>query len=143
VEEQSVFSLWAISAAPLWAGNDLVAMSPQTQMILTNREIIAVDQDSLGQPGTLVAEDEPGLQVWARPLAGQDGSHAVVLFNRSAAQATMRIRWEDLGIYGAAEARDLWAHRDLGSFSHEYAGAVPAHGVVALRVVPHGRRGQR
>jgi alpha-galactosidase len=143
VEEQAVFSLWAISAAPLWAGNDLAKMSPETQVILTNREIIAVDQDALGKPGSLVAEDEPGLQVWARPLAGHDEAQAVLLFNRTAAQAMMRIRWEDLGIYGAAEARDLWAHRDLGVLSGEYSGAVPAHGVVVLRVVPHGGQEKR
>lgn len=139
VEEQSVFSLWAISAAPLWAGNDLVTMSPQTQNVLTNREIIAVDQDGLGQPGTLVSQDELGLQVWARPLAGTGSPQAVLLFNRTAAQAKLRINWEDLGIYGAAQVRDLWAHRDLGAFPHEYSSNVPAHGVVVLRVVPEDR----
>jgi alpha-galactosidase len=135
-EERSVFSLWAISAAPLWAGNDLVTMSPETNQILTNREIIAVDQDPLGQPGTLALQERPGLQVWARLLAGQDSPQAVLLFNRTAEQAEMRIRWEDLGIYGPAEARDLWAHRDLGLIPREYVTSVPAHGIVMLRVVP-------
>jgi len=114
VEEQSVFSLWAISAAPLWAGNDLTAMSSETLRILTHREIIAVDQDSLGQPATLVLEEQPGLQVWARRLAGSDSPQAVLLFNRTALKATMRIEWENLGIYGAAEVHDLWLRRDLG-----------------------------
>jgi alpha-galactosidase len=138
-EEQSVFSLWAISAAPLWAGNDLTKMSPQTQNILTNREIIAIDQDAQGQPGTLVSEDEPGYQVWARPLAGTGSPQAVLLFNRTTAQAKLQIRWEDLGIYGNVEVRDLWAHKDLGVIARPYAADVPAHGVVVLRVVPHGR----
>ena len=139
VEAQSVISLWAISAAPLWAGNDLVTMSPQTQKILTNPEIIAVDQDPLGQPGTLVLQEKPGLQVWARPLAGQDSPQAVLLFNRTTAQATIQIRWVDLGIYGSAAVRDLWSHQDLGVLSQKYVGEVQAHGVVALRVVPHIR----
>ena len=136
VEDRSVFSLWAISAAPLWAGNDLTIMSPETQRILTNSEVIAVDQDPLGRPGTLVAEDPPGLQVWARPLAGQNSPQAVLLFNRTSQETEFNLRWEDLGIYGPAEVRDLWSHKDLGMLLHEYATHIPAHGVVMLRVVP-------
>jgi alpha-galactosidase len=140
VEEQSVFSLWAISAAPLWAGNDLVSMSAKTQGILTNRELIDVDQDPLGEPGTLVLQEEPGLQVWARRLEGKDSPQAVVLFNRTAKQASVTIRWEDLGIYCDAEVRDLWSHKDLGILRGDYSSNVPAHGVVVLRVVPHPRQ---
>ncbi len=140
VEERSLFSLWAISAAPLWAGNDLVTMSPETRQILTNREVIAVDQDPLGRPGTLVQENAPGLQVWARPIAGHNSPQAVLLFNRTSQQAEMHIRWEDLGIYGPADARDLWSHQDLGLLPHEFSTLVPPHGIVMLRVVP--RNGQ-
>ncbi|HEY2467525.1 MAG TPA: hypothetical protein VGI45_06760 [Terracidiphilus sp.] len=82
IEEQSLFSLWAISAALLWAGNDLRTMSPQTLKILINPEVLAVDQDLLGQPGTLISTSQPGLQVWARPLADNDAAQAVLLFNR-------------------------------------------------------------
>ncbi len=135
LEEQSQFSLWAISAAPLWAGNDLLTMSLQTQQTLTNREVIAVDQDPLGQPGTLVLQVKPGLQVWARHLAGEDRPQAVLLFNRTSELAKMHIQWEDLGIYSPARARDLWAHRDLGVLEG-YSADVPAHGVVLLRVDP-------
>ena len=136
VEERSVFSLWAISAAPLWAGNDLTIMSPETQQILTNSEVIAVDQDPLGRPGTLVAEDDPGLQVWARPLAGPSSPQAVLLFNRTSKDTDMKVRWEDLGVYSPVAARDLWSHQDLGVLPHEYSTHVPAHGVALLRVVP-------
>jgi len=135
-EEQSVFSLWAMSAAPLWAGNDLVNMSSQTQQVLTNREVIAVDQDPLGQPGTLVLQEQPGLQVWARPLEGNHSPQAVLLFNRNAQAAKMQVQWEDLGIYGSAAVRDLWSHHDLGIFPKGYEAQVPAHGVVMLRVDP-------
>lgn len=138
VEEQSLFSLWAMSAAPLWAGNNLVTMSRQTLQVLTNHEVIAVDQDPRGQPATLVTEEHPGLQVWARRLKGAQLPQAVVLFNRNAEPATMHIRWEDLGIYGPAAVRDLWALRDLGILPAEYTATVPAHGVVMLHVVPKG-----
>ncbi|MGD0912165.1 MAG: glycoside hydrolase family 27 protein [Terracidiphilus sp.] len=135
-EEQSVFSLWAMSAAPLWAGNDLVKMSAQTQRILTNREVITVDQDPLGQPATMVLQDDPGLQVWARPLGGKSSPQAVLLFNRTAQAAKMYVQWEDLGIYGSVAARDLWSHRDLGVLPKGYEALVPAHGVVMLRIDP-------
>jgi alpha-galactosidase len=134
VEERSLFSLWAISAAPLWAGNDLVTMTPEIQQILTNREVIAVDQDPLGRPGTLVTEETPGLQVWARPLAGRGSPQAVLLFNRNAEPTKMDIRWENLGIFRSVAVRDLWTHRDLGVFPTDYSTQVPAHGVVMLRV---------
>jgi alpha-galactosidase len=125
-----------MSAAPLWAGNDLVNMSSQTQQVLTNREVIAVDQDPLGQPGTLVLQEQPGLQVWARPLEGNHSPQAVLLFNRNAQAAKMQVQWEDLGIYGSAAVRDLWSHHDLGIFPKGYEAQVPAHGVVMLRVDP-------
>jgi alpha-galactosidase len=136
VEERSVFSLWAISAAPLWAGNDLTIMSQGTQQILTNSEVIAVDQDPLGTPGTLMAEETVGLQIWARPLAGQNSPQAVVLFNRTSQEAEMHVQWQDLRIYGPVEARNLWSHQDLGLLPEGYSAHVPAHGVVMLRVVP-------
>ncbi|MGB6728707.1 MAG: glycoside hydrolase family 27 protein [Terracidiphilus sp.] len=139
LEEQSLFSLWAMSAAPLWAGNNLVTMSQNTLQTLTNREVIAVDQDPLGQPATLITEEDPGLQVWARPLAGEQSPQAVLLFNRNAEPAKMHIQWADLGIYGPAAVRDLWAHRDLGILPSEYTATVPAHGNVMLRAVPLGK----
>ena len=133
-EERAMFSLWAISAAPLWAGNDLVSMTAETQEILTNREVIAVDQDALGQPGTLVLQGPAGVQVWARPLAGQDSAQALVLFNRTSEQVKMSLKWEDIGIYHEAQVRDLWSHMDLGLIPDKYETNVPAHGVVMLRV---------
>ena len=138
-EEQSVFSLWAISAAPLWAGNDLRTMSPQTLQILTNREVIAVDQDALGQPGTPIEFPTPELQVWARHLAGSNSPQAVVLLNRGSEAAKIAVSWEDLGIYQPVAARDLWSHTDLGVLKDGYAADVPAHGVVMLRVDPRDK----
>jgi alpha-galactosidase len=138
-EAEAMFSLWAISAAPLWAGNDLDAMTEPTLRILTNREVIAVDQDPLGRPGTLVEEKSPGLQVWARPLAGRERAQAVVLFNRTAKEARIEIPWADLGIYGPAAVRDLQAHREIGVLTAGYATEVPAHATAMLRVTPQAQ----
>ena len=137
-EYRAHMSLWAVMAAPLIAGNDVRAMSPATREILLNPEVIAVDQDSLGVQGTLVAERAPELQVWVKPL--KDGSRAVVLFNRSALQTVLAVSWWRLRLAGPARVRDLWAHADLGTVSDRFSATVPAHGVVMVRVTPSGGR---
>jgi alpha-galactosidase len=134
-EYRAHFSLWAIMAAPLIAGNDVRTLSPATRDILENREVLAVDQDSLGVQGTIVWERPPELQVWMKPL--QDGSRAVVLLNRSGLQTVIRASWWRLGrLAGPARVRDLWAHADLGTFTGHFSATVPAHGAVMLRITP-------
>jgi alpha-galactosidase len=137
-EYRAHLSLWAIMAAPLIAGNDVRTMSAATRDILANRDVIAVDQDSLGLQGVLVAEGPPELQVWMKPLA--DGARAVALFNRSAAPAKITVRFERVGLQAdSVTVRDLWAHVDRGAYRREYSDAVPAHGVVLLRLAPQRR----
>ena len=134
-EYRAHFSLWAIMAAPLIAGHDVRTMSPATKQILTNREVIAVDQDSLGRQGMLVWESPPELQVWSKPLA--DGARAVALLNRSGAAAKITASFARLGLrVDSASVRDLWAHVDRGRFGREFAAEVPSHAVVMVRVTP-------
>ena len=133
-EYRAHLSLWAIMAAPLIAGNDVRTMSAATRDMLTNREVIAVDQDSLGIQGTLVSERTPELQVWMKPLKG--GSRAIVLLNRSALQTVISASWWRLRISGPAQVRDLWSHTDLGTFTDRFSATVPAHGVVMVRITP-------
>ncbi len=133
VEYRTHFSLWAIMAAPLIAGNDIRTMSDTTRDILTNREVIAVDQDSLGVQGWLVAQPAPDLQVWMKPLRG--GARAVALVNRTDSPAEFAVEWTAIGLRpGAAAVRDLWAHRDLGRHVSRFGAQVPSHGVVMVRV---------
>ena len=124
-------SLWSLLAAPLLAGNDLSKVSPADLAILTNKEVIAVDQDPKGVQGRRVAEEGP-LEVWAKPLAG--GGYAVGLFNRGESANPVTLNLRELGISGAAHIRDLWAHHDLGSFRGSYTATVPKHGAVMLKV---------
>ena len=132
-EYRTHFSLWAIMAAPLIAGNDIRSMSDTTRDILTNRDVIAVDQDSLGVQGWMVAQPQPDLQVWMKPL--RDGSRAVALVNRTETPAEIGVEWSAIGLRaGPATVRDLWAHRDLGRSSGRYAATVPSHGVVLVRI---------
>ncbi len=134
-EYRSHFSLWAMLAAPLMAGNDLAHMTPEIRDILTNKEVIAIDQDPLGHQGTRVAKNGD-LEVWSRPIA--DGSRAVILFNRGAETKDIAVDWTALGYpaHLSAKIRDLWQHKDLGTFTGKFSAPVVSHGVVMVRVTP-------
>jgi alpha-galactosidase len=132
-EDQSHFSLWAISAAPLITGNDLANMSSATASILTNSEVIAVDQDSAGVQGTKVADSGSGQQIWSKRLSGS-GNVAVVLLNRGGSTANITVNWSSISLSGSASVRDLWAHASRGSFTNSYTASVPSHGVVMLKI---------
>jgi alpha galactosidase A-like protein/ricin-type beta-trefoil lectin protein/alpha-galactosidase-like CBM13-containing protein/alpha galactosidase C-like protein len=126
--------MWAISGAPLLAGNNLATMSPETAAVLKNREFIAVDQDQRGLQGVKVAEDSAGRQVYGKVLAGE-GKRAVLLLNRTSSAATMTVRWADLGLTTApAKVRNLWAGKDNGSFATGYSVSVPANDSVLVTV---------
>ena len=132
-EYRAHFSLWAIMAAPLMAGNDLRALDDTTKSILLNREVIAVDQDSLGRQGTLIYESKAGLQVWMKPL--KDGSRAVALLNRTEAPAEFGISLARLGLRArTATVRDLWAHQDLGAVTDHFQAKAPPHGMALVRI---------
>ncbi len=130
-EWRTNFSLWAILAAPLIAGNDLVNMTPEVKSILLNKEVIAVDQDPLGRQGDRAYQTGP-LEVWSKPLSG--GDRAVGFFNAINSPTEMTLKLNALGWRGPALARDLWAHRQIGVIRQDYTVMVPAHGVVLLRL---------
>ncbi len=134
-EYRAHFSLWAMMAAPLIAGNDIATMDAATRAILLNADVIAVDQDPLGAQGRRVRDDGDH-EVWSKPMA--DGSRAVLLFNRGEAPAEIAVAWPEIGYPATvkADVRDLWAHRSLGRKTGRFAATVPAHGVVMVRVTP-------
>ena len=135
-EYRAHFSLWAMMAAPLIAGNDVAHMSPETRSILMNKDVIAVDQDPMGHAGRRVRK-QGDLEVWSRELA--DGNRAVLLLNRGAQPAPMQFSLAEVGYPGSLtmHARDLWTDRDLGSVHGSFAAqAVPSHGVVMLVLRP-------
>ena len=134
-ESRAHFSLWALLASPLMAGNDLRSMQPEIVDILTNEEVIAVNQDVLGRQGRKV-RDDGDLEIWTKDL--HDGSRAVVLFNRSEQDQDVAVHWPEIGYTATLDAhvKDLWAHEALGSFQGSYSATVPSHGVVMLRITP-------
>jgi len=138
VENQSHFSLWAIASAPLIAGNNLfdVNISPVTTTILTNKEIIALDQDGFGLQGVRVWQNDAGNQsVWGKPL-NANGARAAVLFNETAAAVDMTVNFVDLGLApGSATVRDLQQHTDLGTSKDSFTVNVVSHGTATLKIV--------
>jgi alpha-galactosidase len=124
-------------AAPLLAGNDLRNMSPAIHDILTNPEVIAVDQDKDGKQGRRVWKSRDQ-EIWSRELTG--GTRVIGLFNRGDEESEMSFSWTDLKFRQAPKTlkvRDLWSHRDLGVQSAKYTVMVPAHGVILLGVKGH------
>jgi alpha-galactosidase len=134
-EYRAHFSFWALLAAPLIAGNDVRSMTPEIKEILTNSEVIAVNQDKLGREGHRVAKNGD-LEVWSKVL--NDGSRAVILFNRGGSENDISISWEQIGYpnHLPAKVRDLWLHKDLGSFTGSYSAKVPSHSVVMVKIAP-------
>jgi len=130
-EYRTHMSLWCLLAAPLLAGNDLAKMTPETLAILTNPEIVAVDQDPLGAQGHRAAQEGP-LEVWVKPLT--DGSKAVGLFNRGESVMPVTAYFRDLGVGESAAVRDLWEKRDLGVFKVRFTAQVPVHGAAMIKV---------
>jgi alpha-galactosidase len=130
-EYRTHMSLWSILAAPLLAGNDLRDVPPDIMAILTNRDVIAVDQDRAAKQGSR-AWQSGELEIWVRELDG--GDRAVAVFNRAAAPATVNVQWASLKMKAPSHGRDLWTHQDEHFEGAEHAVTVPAHGVAMWRV---------
>src|SRR6201993_2273812 len=130
-EYRQHMSLWVILAAPLLAGNDLSKMSPETLAILTNKDVIAVDQDKLGKQGDRVWAEGPK-EIWAKPLSG--GAKAVALFNRAPDPKSITLKLGEVGFGANAKLRDLWTGKDVTATNGSYTVLIPKHGVVLLRV---------
>jgi hypothetical protein len=131
-QNRAHFALWAISGAPLLAGNDLASMSSDVKGVLTNSEVIEIDQDPLAGQGAKVADDG-GRQVYSKVLSGT-GRRAVLLLNRSGATAMITVRFADIGLGATVTVRNVWTATDLGAQTTSYSASVPAQDSVLLLV---------
>ena len=130
-EQYTHMSLWALLSAPLLLGNDLTKMDDFTMNLLTNDEVIAINQDPLGdQAGQVIKTNIR--QIWAKKM--EDGSIAAGLFNLSDKRINITVAWEDLNIEGTRTVRDVWRQKNIGSFDDEYTTEVPAHGVALIKI---------
>jgi alpha-galactosidase len=134
-EYRAHFSLWAVMAAPLIAGNDIAAMTPATRAILLNKDVIAVDQDRLGVQGHRIG-DKGAQETWVKPLSG--GARAVVLLNRGETAATISVEWGALGYPARLQATvtDLWSKQVTRARSGSIDRTVAPHSAVMLRIDP-------
>jgi len=133
-EDKSHFTMWCILSSPLALGCDMTKMSGETKTILTNKEIIALNQDMAGLQAHLIYEND-SVQIWAKNMKDrQSKEFAVAMLNLSARPAVLSVRWKDLNIVGKATVRDLWSHADLGSVDSVFSATVQGHGVSAIKV---------
>jgi alpha-galactosidase len=142
-EDRAHFSMWCMLAAPLISGNDLRNMSAGTREILTNREVIAVNQDALGVEGFQYSAKD-GVEVWFKPL--ENGDWAVVFLNRNTTARKVSFDWKNEKVADSLSKRearfdvttyslrDLWAKRDIGTTARPLSAEVPAHDVLMLRL---------
>jgi len=142
-EYRAHFGLWALLNAPLIAGNDIRSMRPAIKKILTNREVIAVNQDWGGKQGFKL-RDDGDIEVWVKPMS--DGSQAVVLFNRGGADepVSITVTPRELGLSAAKNftARDLWRHTDH-AVTKELRAIVPSHNAAMFLVRPTPLKNRR
>ena len=137
VEQQSAITLWAMANAPLYLGGDMSAIDAKGTSLLTNDEVLGVDQ--AGEPATQLAG---GLMpVWASDLG--NGVFYVALFNLNAFPVEVAVRWKDLGFLDASDVRDVWNRRDLGEFKQEFSSVILGHGARLLRVTKSGSADQQ
>jgi alpha-galactosidase len=130
----SHMTLWAMVAAPLIAGNNLTLMTPEVKAVLTNKEVIAIDQDPLGHQADRIFAEGP-VEIWSRPL--KDGSTALAIFNFGESVNDMSgisLHLAQAGVKGSPKARDVWATKDLGSITDATRFSVAKHGVVLLKL---------
>jgi hypothetical protein len=129
-------SLWAVSGAPLIVGADLTQLAPAALEMLTNPEVLAIDQDTAGLQAVKVAEPMKGIQIWSKSLA-RPGGRAVLLLNSSDLDRDIEVHAADLGLTDQAPmvARDTWSRSQLGTFNKSFAVHVKGAGDAVLLVV--------
>jgi alpha-galactosidase len=132
-EQYTHISLWCLLCSPLLIGCDMTQLDAFTLNLLTNDEVLEVNQDPLGEQAHRVGADG-SVEVWAKKM--EDGSTAVGLFNRDEVEKPVTAKWSDLNVKGKLRVRDLWRQKDLGTFTDSFQAPVPRHGVVLIRLFP-------
>ncbi|MEO5562615.1 MAG: alpha-galactosidase, partial [Chitinophagaceae bacterium] len=130
-EQYTHISLWSMLSAPLLVGCDLSKLDAFTLNLLTNDEVIAIDQDPLGKQGRLVVTKDSA-QIWVKEL--EDGTKAVAIFNLTNDFKKTTVKWEEIGLKGSLNVRDVWRQKSLEVQKDEFGELIPPHGVVLVKV---------
>jgi alpha-L-fucosidase len=131
-EQYLHMTAWCMAAAPLLLGCDLDKLDAFTLNLVTNDEVLAVNQDTLGKQATVASNEGNKLLVYARDL--DDGSKAVALYNLGQEPAVVTAKWSDLKLSGRHAVRDLWRQKDLGRFADQFQVTVAPHGAEMVQV---------
>jgi hypothetical protein len=130
-EQLTLISLWTLAPSPLMLGMNLPDNDDWTTALLTNPEVMALDQDALAKPARRMFVPGLNAELWVRELSG--GAHAVGLFNRTDRPTSVDLEWAQAGFRNAPKVRDLWLRTDLAREKH-FTTTLPPHGCVLLRV---------
>ncbi len=130
-EQYTHVSLWALLSAPLLLGNDLTKLDDFTMNLITNDEVIAIDQDKLGKQASRIFQKD-SVQVWKKEL--HDGNLAVGIFNVSLKNKKFSLDFKKIGIKGKVSVRDVWRQKDIGKFKNKFETPLPAHGVRLIKI---------
>jgi alpha-galactosidase len=130
-EQYTHISLWCMLCSPLLIGCDMTKLDDFTFNLLSNDEVLAVSQDSLGRQAGRIARDG-AVEIWAKDMA--DGSKVVGLFNRGPVETSASAAWSDLNLSGKHTVRDLWRQKDIGKFTGKFEATIPPHGVVLVKI---------
>jgi alpha-galactosidase len=137
IEYQTHMSIWCMACSPLMIGCDVRKMDTDTASILMNREVLAVNQDELGQPARRVKQSGP-CEIWRKPLS--DGALAVALINRGSSGADVTLRASEVGLLDDPKlARNLWTQEDAADFKAELTRRVQPHETILLKIQGQGR----
>jgi alpha-galactosidase len=144
-ESRAHFSMWCMLAAPLIAGNDIRTMTNETRDILTNKELISIDQDKLGIQAFKLF-DYGDVEIWAKPLSNNEWAFAFL--NRADVVKPVELNWNENNIYDGVSKmnaeftkvsysiRDLWANKTLGTTADIFKATIPAHDVIVVKITP-------
>ena len=135
-EQYTHISLWCLLSAPLLIGCDLSRLDPFTINLLTNDEVLAVNQDPLGKQATQV-KNNTNYEIWEKDL--EDGSKAIGLFNLRLNPLNIHVDLKDLGISGSADMRDLWRQKGLGAADVSFEMLVQPHGAALLKLTKRSK----
>lgn len=130
-EQYTHISLWSLLSAPLLIGCDLSKLDDFTLNLLTNEEVLAIDQDPLGKQGRQLIKNDM-YQVWVKDL--EDGNKAIGIFNMTDKYQTINLKWSDLKLTGSIKLRDIWRQKDIGTSTDNFSSVIPAHGVSFIKI---------
>jgi hypothetical protein len=130
-EQKTLLSLWAIAPSPLMLGNALPNTDPATLALITNDEVLAINQDKLASQARRLVQ-HLGTEIWIKNLT--DGSQAIGFFNRDKESQDISLTWKDFGMKSPSNVRDLWEHKDLGYFPKTFTRSIPSHGSALYQI---------